>query len=384
MAQHNEGPWFRKSKNTWYITQVGRNVSLGVRGKGSRKQAVDAWHRLFQEGSKDKTPTKRPETVSEAVAGFLADAAARTKPSTLGLYKHHLDTLTAELGKTPVVGLTVPVLAQWLQGLGVASTTQAITLRSVSAFLGWCVRQEIIARNPASAMAKPKSRSRGAESVITPTDHAKLLEHATPQLRLVLSILHATGARPGEVCKITAENFDPASGLVKLDEHKADHTGRSRLIFLPPETIDLLKGQVERYGTGPLLRNRLGKPWTPKAIAWALLKVREKAGVKAIAYGYRHTFATDGLANGLPEAHVAELLGHGSTTMLHKHYSHLTAKAGVLRNAAALVPGRLEWGAKGSQRLRLFQWQGEAIEGVQKQESPAGRRAFCSRWGESG
>jgi hypothetical protein len=44
-----------------------------------------------------------------------------------------------------------------------------------------------------------------------------------------------------------------------------------------------------------------------------------------------------------------ELLGHGSTAMLHRHYAHLTAKAGVLRNAAALVrpaatPGTLTAG----------------------------------------
>jgi hypothetical protein len=36
-------------------------------------------------------------------------------------------------------------------------------------------------------------------------------------------------------------------------------------------------------------------------------------------------------------ANVVALLGHGSTAMLHRHYAHLTAKAGVLRNAAALV-----------------------------------------------
>src|SRR5262245_29964525 len=100
-------------------------------------------------------------TVSDAVAGFLADAAARTKPSTHGLYKRHLNALAAELGKHRVAGLTVPALARWLQGLGVGSTTQAITLRSVSAFLGWCVRQGIAAKNPAQAMAKPRSRSRG-------------------------------------------------------------------------------------------------------------------------------------------------------------------------------------------------------------------------------
>lgn len=98
-----------------------------------------------------------------------------------------------------------------------------------------------------------------------------------------------------------------------------------------------MKTQAERYPTGALLRNRLGKPWTPKGIVWAMLKLRAKAGVKAIAYGYRHTFATDGLASGLPETHVAGLLGHDSTAMLNKHYFHLTVKAGILRNAAALV-----------------------------------------------
>jgi hypothetical protein len=36
-------------------------------------------------------------------------------------------------------------------------------------------------------------------------------------------------------------------------------------------------------------------------------------------------------------ANVAALLGHDSNRMLHRHYSYLTAQAGVLRQAAALV-----------------------------------------------
>ena len=311
-----------------------------MKGKGNRKAAVDEWHKLLREGLKDKTPVAdkpTPQTVAEAAAEFLADARVRTKPATHELYGRHLDKLTSKLGKIPVADLTVLALAQWLQALNVSSTTQAMTLRSVSAFLGWCVRQEMIVRNPVQTMAKPKSRSRGEESVISTEGHAKLLALATPQFRLVLTILHATGARPGEVCRITAENFDPAAAVVKLTEHKSDRTGRVRLIFLTPDVVELLKGQVERFGTGPLLRHRQGRAWTPKSVSWALNQLRNKAGVKAIAYGYRHTFATDGLANGLPEAHVAGLLGHSSTAMLHKHYSHLTSKAGVLRNAAALV-----------------------------------------------
>jgi hypothetical protein len=53
----------------------------------------------------------------------------------------------------------------------------------------------------------------------------------------------------------------------------------------------------------------------------------------AVAYGLRHTFATDALANGVPDAQVAELLGHSGTATLHRHYAHLGAKAKVLRDA---------------------------------------------------
>jgi integrase len=63
----------------------------------------------------------------------------------------------------------------------------------------------------------------------------------------------------------------------------------------------------------------------------------KRAGVKAVAYGYRHTFATQALASGVPDAHVAALLGHSGTVMLHKHYSHLTSKATVLHEALASV-----------------------------------------------
>ena len=44
-------------------------------------------------------------------------------------------------------------------------------------------------------------------------------------------------------------------------------------------------------------------------------------------------------ANGVPEAHVAELLGHSGTAMLHRHYSHLGTKAAALRSALGKVRG---------------------------------------------
>ena len=61
-----------------------------------------------------------------------------------------------------------------------------------------------------------------------------------------------------------------------------------------------------------------------------------------VAYGYRHTFATDALVDGVPDAQVAALLGHASTAMLHRHYRHLTSQAQTLKDALGRVRGKGE------------------------------------------
>jgi integrase len=136
---------------------------------------------------------------------------------------------------------------------------------------------------------------------------------------------------------MTADDLDRDSGIVRIDEHKTDRTGRPRLLFLSGKPFKLLLSLAKQYPIGPLLRTAKGTPWTPKAVAWAMLKLCRRAGVKVTAYGYRHSYATDALAAGIPDAHVAELLGHSSTAMLHRHYSHLSAKTKVLAAAACRV-----------------------------------------------
>ena len=125
--------------------------------------------------------------------------------------------------------------------------------------------------------------------------------------------------------------------MVKLAEHKADANGKPRLIFLTPELVALLSVQAARFKTGALLRSRKGVAWNGRSITQAMMRLAKKAGVTGIAYGYRHGFATTALSNGVPDAHVAALLGHSSTAMLHKHYSHLTSQADVLRGSLAKV-----------------------------------------------
>jgi hypothetical protein len=61
------------------------------------------------------------------------------------------------------------------------------------------VDQGIVAANPIRGLKRPPIRSRGAQTINRPQDDEKLIQAASPALRLVLIALHETGARPGEV-----------------------------------------------------------------------------------------------------------------------------------------------------------------------------------------
>lgn len=117
---------------------------------------------------------------------------------------------------------------------------------------------------------------------------------------------------------LTAEAVDWASGTATLKRHKARKKGKKRVLFLPQEALALLRRQAEWHGgSGPLFRGQGGKGLSRQAIVTRFLRVSEKVGRTVTAYQYRHTWATRALAAGIPDTHVAALLGHASTAMVH-------------------------------------------------------------------
>lgn len=329
-------PWFYAAKNTWYVWDGDRKVSLGVRGEDNKAEAMKAWHRLMANG---KPPAEADvPSVEEIVSAFLVDANDRLKPDTVRGYGFLLRPFARQHGKIKADRLTAALAETYARQAEWTNSTRHDFLSVVAIVFRWAERKGLLASNPIRHLTKPPMESRGDKAIITDADHAKLLNAAPGYFKPFLRLLYLTGARPGEVAAITAENFDATNAVVRLKEHKTARHGRARIIVLPPEAVTLLEGLKGKNPTGHLVRNRLGRPYTKDAVVRMMASLRRKTGVKgATAYGYRHSFATDALANGVPDAQVSALLGHSGTTMLHRHYSHLTARTQALKDALGKV-----------------------------------------------
>jgi integrase len=329
-------PWFRESKQTWYATVEGRMKSLGVKGEANEADAHKAWHRLLA-GVAEKAKPKAEPTVNEVVMGFVEDAEGRVKRNTFDGYNFFLLPFSQKYGTMKASAMSAFIAEAYSRKPTWGDNTRGNFLRSLTTAFRWAERSRLIDRTPLVGLKCPPKASRGAEAVIKPEEHQRLMKAAGKRFKPFLRLLHLTGARPGEVAAITAENFDAEGAMVRLGQHKMAYKGKPRTIYLCPEAVALLLTARATYGKGVLLRSRFGLPWSKSSIVSAMARLRKATGLKAIAYGYRHTFATDALANGVPDAQVAALLGHSGTAMLHKHYSHLTGQSRVLREALSKV-----------------------------------------------
>jgi len=203
----------------------------------------------------------------------------------------------------------------------------------VVAAFNWAVREEHLPHNPIKGLQKPSVASRGAEALIDEALHQRLLASANPSLRLILEVLHGTGCRPGEACSVTASEFNAEQGLWQLAKHKTARKGKKRFVLLTPVLVELCGQQARLHPDGSLFRMLHGKPWTAHKLSERFWELRKRLGIEQpiTPYSYRHSFATLMLEQGAPETHVAALLGHCGTTMLHKHYGHLDGRLDTLR-----------------------------------------------------
>ena len=69
-------------------------------------------------------------------------------------------------------------------------------------------------------------------------------------------------------------------------------------------------------------------------------RIGKKIGMTGLcAYGIRHSFATEGLMNGVDSVSLSMLMGHSDVSMIARTYQHLSRNPEFLRTQALKAKG---------------------------------------------
>lgn len=333
-------PWFRSADNWWYVWHKGRQVKL-AQGENNRAKAEKAFHEL-KAGDLDAIDWVRMKVV-QVFDVFLDYLQREASTETYRVCRPVLQDAADYFGNVRVAALKVHHVDRWLRRRRLADSTRARYIGLVKAALNHCVKQGYLPDNPIRHMPKPTTGTR--DRLVSRAELETILASVRDEaFRDLVSAWYQTGARPSELARLRAEHIDWAKGVIVLSRHKTIRKqGKPRIIYLTPAMEEILRRRLAGATSGYVFTGRRGNPWNRNSIyqrfQWLREKHPELQGITA--YSFRHSFATDALERGVPEAVVAELLGHSSTQMLYRHYAKLSQRVERLR-AGALQARRVD------------------------------------------
>jgi integrase len=335
-----------------------------------------------------------PYTLASAVADYLADYAARGGKALATTRQAAEAHILPSLGDLPVGRLTRDKLKAWHRALAASparlrakqgqrrhrvtegdseaprrrrsSANRVLTI--LKAALNHARAEGKVTCSPdawASVKAfrgadKPKVRYLLADEI------GRLVNACPLDFRQLVTAALLTGCRYGELAAMTANSFDPQSGIVTIGDSKS---GKTRHVALTDEGRTFFsQASAGRPGSARLFeRNGVVKQATRHAVAetarvgWSksdqfrLMRAACDAAKISPAVSFhelRHTYGSRLAMRGVPMGVIAAQLGHSDTRMTERHYAHLSPSyvadtvrqsfgtLGIVAEAAMLTPLR--------------------------------------------
>jgi len=335
-AMKQPKPFFRKFTKTWYVQFGQRQVNLGR----DKKKAWATYHVLM---ANQRALTCHTLTVASLFEAYLDWVSNNRAASTYEKAKSYCQSFAAHLGKRFYVSTLTPShVSSWLaKHKQWSDTTKNDAVAVVQRPFSWAVRQKFLDISPIATVEDKPPRSR-REVVYSPKQWEEILSHVKDQeFRDLLTFMWSTGCRPLEARTLEARHVDLAQGLAIFPPSESKGKKRDRMLFLPADALEICKRLVPEHPMGPIFRNRRGTPWTKDAIKCRMTRLKEKVHIPGMcAYAIRHSYATEGLKNGVDSLTLATLMGHADVSMIARTYQHLAKDIDYLRQQANRVKGQ--------------------------------------------
>jgi len=332
-------------------------------------------------------PTDR--TVAQQLDEHLEALRGNVEDNTLETYRHFTRAyITPALGTVKLQDLTAGALKAFYNRLaetgrrhpvkdgpaggkaGLAPKTVKHVHGVIYGMLASAVEQGILTRNVAALKAaRPAKVPRIERRVWEPGSLRVFLDAmAADRLAALWQLDATTGLRRGELLGLpwSAVNLDAGDlavvqRLIMVDGKPEIRLGTktpksARRISLDPATVAALRAHKRRqleerlaWGEawqdhGLVFTREDGTPLRPAYVSRAFARLAASAGLPTLTlHGLRHSYATAGLAAGVPVKVMSERLGHANTAITSDLYQHVLPAMDAA--AAATVAGLILGGA---------------------------------------
>jgi integrase/recombinase XerC len=276
---------------------------------------------------------------------FLLHLAAerRLSPLTSIHYQRDLTQCMAYCDSTGIAdwdGLNTAEVRGWVAAMhrrGLSGKSIQRALSALRSFYRYLLREQAVARNPASGVTAPKS-ARRLPRTLTTDQAARLMafdgrDPLVRRDRALLELLYSSGLRLSELVNLDLSELDLSGGLVRV-------TGKGRKVRDVPvgaKARDALREwlAVRSQFTGPeqpavfvtLRGKRIGGRAVQNRLRWRAAK--QGMEVPVHPHMLRHSFASHVLESSGDLRAVQEMLGHAniSTTQIYTHldFQHLAS-----------------------------------------------------------
>ncbi len=212
-----------------------------------------------------------------------------------------------------------------------ATTNDAILmLRSLFKF---AIKHKYLKDNPLEGFSLVKERGETKPDFYTNDELELIYKTIDPYWLDPIKFMVNTGLRKGELIHLKWESVSLELGNERITVEGCDEwetkTGKSRIVPLNPEAINILK-KHKGLRSGLVFKAQGGGEIHPDKIYHALKKTLDELKLEGTVHKLRHTFASKLTMMGVDLTTIKQLLGHSDleTTQL---YAHLAPEH--LRNA---------------------------------------------------
>ena len=319
-------PYLRKQTKSWYCSVNGRQISLGK----DKEVAFQKFHELM---ANKESLDGAFSTLYELSQSFLDWSEKNRKPKTYDSHLRFLKSFIESVGKRmKIAQLRQHHLTKWLEKKTTwGDTTRNDAISIVQRMINWAIEEGYLNASPIPKVKKPRRRRR--EVHYTQKQFDQIVSHARGPIVDVLNFLWWTGCRPKEARTIEARHVHEDLIIFPADESKGEVD--ARIIVLIPQAKEIIDRRLKEVNEGPLFLNTRGNPWTKDSIKSRLTRISDKTGFRVIAYGIRHSFATNGILRSIDPVSLSHLMGHKDTRMISQVYSHISGNLDHLRKQAA-------------------------------------------------